>query len=195
MKKDLGLVQAVYPMPVLMVAAYDETGKVNVMNAAWGMICAMDKIALFIDEDHKTTQNILKTKALTVALADKAHMDVADFFGIASGNRMNDKFERTGYHAVRSAHVNAPVIEEFPVVMECELLEHLKDEYVSGIVGKIVNVKADEAVLDEEGKVDPAKLNAIMFDQFRSGYYLTGEKAGQAWNAGTPMMREAMAKK
>ena len=123
MKKNLGVVQAVYPMPVLMVAAYDETGKVNVMNAAWGMICAMDKIALFIDEEHKTTQNLLKTKAFTVALADRAHMDVADFFGIASGNKMEDKFERTGYHAVKSEHVNAPIVEEFPVVMECELAE------------------------------------------------------------------------
>ena len=89
-------------MPVLMVAAYDENGRVNVMNAAWGMICAMDKIALFIDEDHKTTQNLLKTKAFTVSIADKEHMDVADFFGIATGNKMVDKFERTGYHAVKA---------------------------------------------------------------------------------------------
>ena len=81
------------------------------------MICAMDKIALFIDEDHKTTKNLLKTKAFTVALADQAHMDVADFFGIASGNKMEDKFERTGYHAVKSEHVNAPIVEEFPVVI------------------------------------------------------------------------------
>ena len=102
MKKDLGVVQAVYPMPVLIVAAYDEDGKVNAMNAAWGMICNSDRIALFIDEDHKTTQNILKTKAFTVSLADRAHMDVADFFGIATGNKMVDKFERTGYHAANS---------------------------------------------------------------------------------------------
>ena len=87
MKKDLGVVQAVYPMPVLIVAAYDEDGKVNAMNAAWGMICNSDRIALFIDEDHKTTQNILKTKAFTVSLADRAHMDAADFFGIATGNK------------------------------------------------------------------------------------------------------------
>ena len=83
MKKNLGVVQAVYPMPVLIVAAYDENGKVNAMNAAWGMICNADRIALFIDEDHKTTQNILKSRAFTVSLADRAHMDVADFFAIA----------------------------------------------------------------------------------------------------------------
>ena len=123
MKKNLGVVQAVYPMPVLIVAAYDENGKVNAMNAAWGMICNSDRIALFIDEDHKTTQNLLKTKAFTVSIADRAHMDVADFFGIASGNKMTDKFERTGYHARKSELINAPIIDEFPVVMECELAE------------------------------------------------------------------------
>ena len=190
MKKDLGLVQAVYPMPVLMVAAYDEKEKVNVMNAAWGQICDYDKIILFIGEGKRTWLNIKASKAFTVALADRAHMDVADFFGIASGNRINDKFERTGYHAVRSDKVHAPIIEEFPVVMECELLEFLHTDYVDGIVGKIVNVKAEEAVLGKNGKVDPAKLNALMFDQFQNGYYVTGEQVGKAWNAGAALMKK-----
>lgn len=184
MKKDLGVIEAVYPMPVLMVAAYDENEKVNVMNVAWGQIADEDKIILFIGEGKKTWLNILQSKAFTVALADEAHVDVADFFGIASGNRIDDKFERTGYHAYRSDKVNAPIIEEFPVIMECELLEHLKDEYVSAVVGKIVNVKANEEVLDEKGKVDVTKLHALMFDQFGHGYYATGEKVAQAWNAG-----------
>ena len=190
MKKNLGGLQAVYPMPVLMVAAYDENGKTNVMNAAWGMICAMDKIALFIDEDHKTTQNLLKTKAFTVALADREHMDVADFFGIATGNKMDDKFERTGYHAVKSEHVNAPIVEEFPVVMECELAEVINTENMYAIVGKIINVAAEESVLDEQGKVDPTKLNALIFDQFRHGYYVSGEQVGKAWNAGAALMKK-----
>ena len=170
MKKNLGVVQAVYPMPVLIVAAYDENGKVNAMNAAWGMICNQDRIALFIDEDHKTTQNILKSRAFTVSLADRAHMDVADFFGIATGNKMEDKFERTGYHAVKSAFVNAPIIEEFPVVMECEL--------------------AEESVLSANGKVDPEKLDALIFDQFQHGYYVSGERVGKAWNAGAGWMKK-----
>lgn len=190
MKKDLGLVQAVYPMPVLMVAAYDENGKVNVMNVAWGQICDEDKIILFIGEGKRTWLNIKASRAFTVALADREHMDVADFFGIASGNKIDDKFERTGYHAVKSDKVNAPIIEEFPLVMECELLDILDTEYVSGIVGKIVNVKAEEAVLNEKGKVEPAKLNALMFDQFQHGYYVTGEKVGQAWNAGIKLMKK-----
>ena len=190
MKKDLGVLQAVYPMPVLMVAAYDENGKVNAMNAAWGMICNTDRIALFIDEDHRTTQNLLKTKAFAVALADRAHMDVADFFGIASGNKMDDKFERTGYHAVKSEFVNAPIIEEFPVVMECELFSVESNDSFYCIVGKIVNTAAEESVLDDEGKVDASKTDALMFDQFRNGYYTVGEHAGQAWNAGAGLMKQ-----
>lgn len=103
---------------------------------------------------------------------------------------MDDKFERTGYHAVKSDKVHAPVIEEFPVVMECELLEFLETEHVSGIVGKIVNVKAEEKVLGENGKVDPVKLKALIFDQFQHGYYTTGEKVAQAWNAGAGLMKK-----
>ncbi|MBQ9610576.1 MAG: flavin reductase family protein [Lachnospiraceae bacterium] len=190
MKKDLGLVQAVYPMPVLMVAAYDENEKVNVMNVAWGQICDEDKIILFIGEGKKTWLNIKESKAFTVALADEAHMDAADFFGIASGNKINDKFERTGYHAAPSDKVHAPIIEEFPVVMECELLEFLHTDYVDGIVGKIVNVKAEEAVLSDKGKVEPEKIHALMFDQFQHGYYATGAKVGQAWNAGAELMKK-----
>ncbi|WP_026835202.1 flavin reductase family protein [Eubacterium xylanophilum] len=188
MKKDLGILQAVYPMPVLMIATYDEEGKVDVMNAAWGNICASDKIALFISEPHKTTKNIRKVKAFTVSIADAKHMDVADFFGIASGNTMEDKFERTGYTAIKSEKVNAPIIDEFPLVMECELAEIVETENLHAVVGKIVNVAADEEVLDENGKVDPAKLNAIAFDNFQSGYYQMGDKAGQAWDAGKKLM-------
>ncbi len=190
MKKDLGALPAVYPMPVLMIGTYDENEKVNVMNVAWGQICDMDKIVLFIGEGKKTWLNIKASKAFTVALADEKHMDAADFFGIASGNKIDDKFERTGYHAVKSDKVHAPIIEEFPVVMECELVEFVETESISGIVGKIVNVKADEAVLSENGKVDPAKLHALMFDQFQNGYYATGEKVGKAWNAGMGLMKK-----
>lgn len=190
MKKDIGVVQAVYPMPVLMVGTYDANEKVDVMNVAWGQISEPDKVILFIGEGKKTWLNIKENKAFTVALADEAHVEAADFFGIASGNKMEDKFERTGYHAVKSDKVHAPIIEEFPVVMECELLEFVDTEHLSGIVGKIVNVKAEESVLSENGKVDPEKLHALMFDTFQSGYYTTGEKVAQAWHAGLPLMEK-----
>ena len=137
MRKDLGKQPAVFPMPVLMVAAYDDKGTVQVMNAAWGMICDMDRIALFIDEDHATTKAIRATKAFTVSIADKDHMDVADYFGIATGNKIPDKFARSGYHQEKSVHVNAPVITEFPVTMECELAEIMDTENLHAVVGRI----------------------------------------------------------
>lgn len=191
MKKDLGILPAVFPMPVLIVASYDKDGTVQAMNAAWGMTCDADKIALFIDAEHATTKAISQSKAFTVSIADKAHMDVADYFGIATGNKMPDKFAKSGYHAEKSQKVNAPVIQEFPVTLECELAEITDTENVHAVVGKIVNVIADEEVLSENGKVDPLKLNALIFDQFQNGYYVATEKAGQAWNAGREIMKAA----
>lgn len=193
MRKDLGVQPAVFPMPVLMVAAYDENGTVGVMNVAWGMVCGHDKIALFIDEGHKMTKNIRAVKAFTVSLADKDHMDVADFYGIATGNKMPDKFAKSGYHAIKSAHVNAPVITEFPVTLECELAEIVETENMHAVVGTIVNVSADENVISENGKIDPLKLNALIFDQFQAGYYVATEKVGQAWDAGKALMEAAQA--
>ncbi|WP_314031941.1 flavin reductase family protein [Mogibacterium timidum] len=194
MRKDLGKQPAVFPMPVLMVTAYDENGTVQVMNAAWGMICGMDKIALFINKDHATTKAIRKTEAFTVSLADREHMDAADYYGIATGNKMPDKFAKSGYHAEKSAHVNAPIITEFPVALECELAEIVNTENLHAVVGTIVNVSADEKVIGEKGKIDPMKLNALIFDQFRSGYYVATEKVGQAWNAGKEIMKAAQSK-
>ena len=189
MRKDLGKQPALFPMPVLMIAAYDENGTVQVMNAAWGMISGMDKIALFIDESHATTKAIRKTEAFTVSIADRDHMDVADYYGIATGNKMQDKFVKSGYHAKKSEHVNAPVIQEFPVAMECELAEIMETENLHAVVGTIMNVSVDEKVLSDNGKIDSMKLNALIFDQFQSGYYVVGEKVGQAWNAGKEIMK------
>ena len=194
MRKNLGKQPALFPMPVLMVTAFDENGTVQVMNAAWGMICDMDKIALFIDEDHATTKAIRQTKAFTVSLADRDHMDVADYYGIATGNKMPDKFAKSGYHAEKSAFVNAPIITEFPVAMECELAEITETENLHAVVGRIVNVSADEKVLGEKDKIDPMKLNALIFDQFQSGYYIAAEKVGRAWNAGKELMKKAQEK-
>ena len=190
MRKDLGSVPAVMPMPVLMIAAYDEKGTVQVMNAAWGMICSMDKIALFIGEDHATTKAIRKTGAFTVSLADTEHMEVADFYGIATGNTMPDKFARSGYHEEKSVHVNAPIITEFPVTMECELAEIIETENLHAVVGKIVNVSADEKVLTENGKIDASKINALIFEPFLNRYFVVGEQVGKAWNAGAGLMKK-----
>ena len=191
MRKNLGVQTAVFPLPVLIVAAYDENGTVQAMNAAWGVPCDTDKIALFLDENHATTKAIRRTKAFTVSLADKAHIGPADYLGIVSGNRVPEKFAGSGCHAEKSAYVNAPVITEFPVTMECELAEAAETETLFAIVGTVRNVSADERVLSDSGKVDPLKLGALIFDTFGHGYYTAGEKAGQAWDAGKELARVA----
>ncbi len=191
MLKDLGCsLPAVYPMPVLMVATYGDDGKVDVMAVAWGSICGMDKIALYLAKDRKTLKNINARKAFTVSLADESHLKEADFLGTASGNTMPDKFVRTGLHAVKSKNVDAPVVEEFPVTMECKL-EEVRDCFGEmQVVGTIVNVLADDKTLDESGKVDASKLNAVIFDQFRNTYYTSGKEVAKAWRVGAELMKK-----
>lgn len=188
MKKELGVQPYLFPMPVLMIATYDENDVVDVMNMAWGGICANNMVALNITETHKTAKNIKQRQAFTLSIADIDHLDEADFFGIASGNKMPDKFERSGLHASKSDKVDAPIVDEFPITLECKVVEI--QQGVSGfrVVGEIVNVLAEESVLTEEGKVDPTKVNAFLFDQFQSGYYAIGEQVGQAWQSGMRFM-------
>ena len=190
MKKDLGVKPYLFPMPVLMIATYGDDGTVDVMNMAWGGICAENMVSLNIDTDHKTAKNIKKRGAFTLSIADIPHIQAADFFGIASGNKMEDKFARSGLTAVKSEKVDAPVVQEFPLTLECKVVEDKMEVYGHHVLGEIVGVLADESVLDETGKVDASKLNAFVFDQFRSGYYAIGEKVGQAWRAGVPLMKK-----
>lgn len=189
MLKSLGVKPYLFPMPVLLIATYDENGTVDVMNMAWGGICAENMVALNLSGDHKTTQNIRAKRAFTISVADTDHIEAADFFGIATGNKMPDKFARSGLHAVKSEQVDAPVVEEFPITLECRVAEIQEQDGDCRIVGEIVNVLADEKVLDAQGKVDPTKLHAFVFDQFQSGYYAIGEKIGQAWYTGAGLMK------
>ena len=184
MRKDLGAAPAVYPMPVLMIATYDENGVVDVMNAAWGMVCESDKLTLALSESHKTVKNIKINKAFTVSLADAKTVKEADYFGIASGNDTPDKFEKTGLTAVKSERVNAPVIEEFPVTFECELAEIVRTDNFRSVVGRIVNVSVDENILGADGKVDVDKAGILIFNQFDRSYRVTGAKVGEAWSSG-----------
>ena len=189
MKKSLGVKPYLFPMPGLMIATYGEDGTVDVMNMAWGGICASNLVALNIDEDHKTAENIKKRGAFTLSIADVDHLAEADFFGIATANKMPDKFARSGLHAVKSEYVDAPVVEEFPITLECKVAQLQNADGNFRVVGEIVNVLAEEKVLDEQGKVDPTKLGAFVFDQFQSGYYAIGEKVGQAWHSGAKLMK------
>ena len=153
MKKDLGVKPYTFPMPVLMIATYGADGTVDVMNMAWGGVCAENMVALNIDEDHKTAENIKARGAFTLSIADIPHIKEADFFGIATGNKMPDKFARSGLHAVRSEKVDAPVVEEFPLTLECRVAECQHTAYGFRVLGEIVGVLAEEAVLDEKGRV------------------------------------------
>lgn len=175
-------------MPVLMVGTYGENGNVDVMNAAWGMMVDMNIIALNLTSTHKTVENIKKTGYFTVAIADSAHIVEADYLGIVSGNSVGDKFEKSGLHSTKSESVNAPIIEEFPITMECKFIEYQEEATGCGVIGEIVNVVADESVLDENGKVEPSKINAILYDTFNHGYYKVGEKVGNAFSDGKKLM-------
>lgn len=184
MRKDLGKKPAIFPMPVLMVATYNEDGSVDCMNAAWGMMVDMGRVALNLTESHKTVKNIKERKVFTVALADSRHVVESDYLGIVSGNSVSDKFEKTGLTAVKSNFVDAPIIEEYPVTMECRFVEYQDSENGCGVIGEIVNVSADESVIDENGNVIVEKLDTIMYDTFNHGYYKVGEKVGQAFSDG-----------
>lgn len=189
MLKELKPAPYLAPMPVLMIATYDKDGKVDVMNMAWGGVAANDLVTLNIGERHKTSANILERKAFTIAVADAAHVKEADFFGIATGNTMDDKFERSGLTATKSSKVDAPVIEEFPLTLECEVVFDGETEGHHRVVGKVVGVLADESVLDEDGKPDITKVNPLTFDQFHNDYYALGERVAGAWDAGKGLMK------
>ncbi len=189
MKKELDVNPYLFPMPVLMIATYGDNDKVDVMNMAWGGICAENMVSLNITEDHKTSENIKKRGAFTISVADIPHIEAADFFGIASGNKMEDKFERSKLTALKSSKVDAPIIDEFPLTLECKVVEIKNEIYGFHVIGEIVGVLADENVLNKDGKVEAAKLNAFVFDQFQNGYYAIGEKVGQTWHTGVSLMK------
>ena len=184
MKKDFGVQPYLFPMPTYMIGTYNEDESVDVMMMAWGGICAEDMVALNLEADHKTVANLRARGAFTLAVPGADTMAESDFFGIASANKMSDKFARSGLHAVKSSRVDAPIVEEYPLTLECTV-ERMEDEpYGLRVLGRIVNVLADESVLDDKGRVDAGKLRAFSFDQMRNGYYATGELIGKAWNAG-----------
>ncbi len=170
-------------MPVLMVATYNDDGSVDVMNAAWGTMQERDMVALNLTESHKTVQNIKARGAFTVSVADAAHVVEADYFGVVSGNTEPRKFEKSGLTAEKSARVDAPVITEFPLCLECEFVEYQTNEYGVGVIGKVVNITADERVMAGD-QVDMSLVNAIAFDPYTHGYYKVSERVGEAFRDG-----------
>ena len=170
MRKKLNITEGIFPMPVLMVATYNEDGSVNVMNAAWGTMQERDHVVLNLTETHKTVKNIKSKGAFTISIADASHIVEADYFGVESGNKVPNKFENSGLTASKSEIVDAPIINEFPICLECQFIEYQNGEYGCGVIGKVVNVTADESVMIGD-KIDISLVNAIAFDPYTHGYY------------------------
>lgn len=181
MRKDFGIKNWLYPMPVLIVGTYNEDGTPNVMNAAWGGIYDTNQVMVCLSHGHKTTKNIKRTGAFTVSFGTRDTVVACDYVGMVSGNKVLDKFARAGFTAIESKFVEAPIVAELPMTVECRLLKFNED----GIcIGDIVNISVDESVLDSEGNIDRTKLNPICFDAANSSYVTLGETVGKAFSDG-----------
>lgn len=183
MRKDFGKEAAVFPLPVFIIATYDGDGRADAMNAAWGGKCGKTRIALNIGAGHQTTENIRLKKAFTVSFATKDTVVISDYFGVESGKNA-DKIAKAGVHVRKSAFVDAPVIEEYPVTLECRLQELQELEGEVRVVGEVVNMSADDAVLDENGRIDAGKLQPVSYDAVAKKYRLVGEVVGNAFSDG-----------
>lgn len=184
-RKDFGAKPYSAPQPVWIIATYDEKGVPCAMNAAWGGISEMNEISVCLSVDHRTCKNFKKTGAFTISMADAKHVAGCDYVGIVSGNKVEDKFKRAGFTATKSEKVNAPIINELAICMECKVKEFNEDTCI--LKGEIVNVSVDEAYLTD-GKVDYSKVQPIAFDPFNNAYHVIGEKVGDAWGAGKIFM-------
>ena len=180
-RTNFGAKPLMYPQPVLIIGTYDENGVPNAMNAAWGITTDFKEISISLSE-HKTTDNLAKRGAFTVSMATEDQVVACDYVGIESGRKVPDKFEKAGFHATKSEFVDAPLIDELPLALECKV-----KSFTDGIlVGEIVNVSADDSVITE-GKVDMKKLRPIAFDPFNNAYVGIGEKVGNAFSDGAKL--------
>lgn len=179
MRKDLGAKPCIYPEPVLIIGTYNEDGTPNAMNAAWGGVHQDNEVYVCVDKTHKTAENLVKRKAFTLSFANVDNVKACDYVGIVSGNDVPDKFARSGFTSVRSANVDAPIIEQLPLVMECRVKSYENEE----LIGEIVNISADESILTD-GKIDVRKLRPITYDPFNHDYLAIGDKVADAFSVG-----------
>lgn len=184
MRKDFGSKPWFYPMPVLVIGTYGADGAPDAMTAAWGGLYEADMVELCLSHSHKTFDNIKERGAFTVSFADLAHLREADYLGLVSAHDEPDKLAKAGLHAEKSAFVDAPVIAEFPVALECELVKVNED---GNVIGRIVNISADESVLADDGKPDVAKITPISYDGVRNEYFVLGKKSGRAFHDGAAL--------
>ena len=184
MRKDFGVKSWFYPLPVLIISTYGENDAPDAMNAAWGGLYDGDMVELCLSAGHKTTANIRTRGAFSISFADAEHVVPADYVGIVSANNEPEKMKKSGFHTTKSSFVDAPVIDELPVALECELVKFTED---GNVIGRIVNVSADERVLDENGKIDLTKVHPIAFDACNASYHVLGEAVGKAFSDGSKL--------
>lgn len=182
MRKSFGANAYCYPMPVLMLAVYDEKGGIQMMNAAWGGISGSAEMTLCVSPGHRTVKEIRRKKEFTISMGDAAHVTECDYLGIVSGNDVPDKVTRAGFYGSAAAHVDAPVIDELPMTLECRLKSY--DEESHHLVAEIVDVCADESILGSDGSIDPALLRPITYDPVNHTYRVLGEVVGTAFGEG-----------
>ena len=185
MRKNFGAKPWTYPQPVFIVGTYDGEGNPDAMNAAWGGIDYDDRINLCLSAGHKTVKNLLETKAFTVSMGTEEQLTACDYVGIVSGNKVGDKLAHAGWHTVKSEFVNAPIIDELPMALECELVSY--DMESNFMVGKIVNVSADERIVDEGGKINVARLQPVIYDPCNHDYLAIGNNVGKAFSEGNKL--------
>ena len=180
-RKNFGANSFITPEPVLMIAAYDEDGTPDIMNAAWGGVSGTNQISMCISPGHKTVKNILIKKAFTVSFATADKVTESDYVGIVSANDVPDKFARAGFTATKSEFVDAPIVDQYPVAIECEMVSYDSDTHI--MIGKIVNVCAEESVLTD-GAIDLAKVQPIVYDGLNHNYNVLGGVVGKAFADG-----------
>lgn len=183
MRKNFGVKTYLYPMPVLIIGTYDENGNADAMNAAWGGIADTNQIAICL-ASHKTTDNIFKNKAFTVSVGTKKMVESCDYVGLVSYNKEPNKLQKAGFTTTKSEFVNAPIINELPMSLECKFIDF--DEKTGLLRGEIINVNADESILTD-GKIDPKKLEPITFDSVNANYIALGDVVGKAFSCGNKL--------
>ncbi|MBQ2549933.1 MAG: flavin reductase family protein [Bacteroidales bacterium] len=181
-RKNFGAKPFSYPQPVLIIAAYGENDVPSAMNAAWGGISDYKEISMDLSKGHKTVKDLRARGAFTVSMGTLSQMVACDYVGVVSGNKVPDKVAKAGWHVEKSSFVDAPLIKELPLALECKLISY--DEETGILKGEIVNVSADESILDEQGRVDVKKLQPITFDPFNNKYIVLGETVGDAFKIG-----------
>lgn len=184
-RKNFGAKHYCYPQNVFLIATYDENDNPDVMNAAWGGISDYTQIMLCLSESHKTVKNLKKTGAFTVSMGDAKNVVGCDYVGIVSGNKVDNKVKKAGFTVTKSTLVNAPIINELAVCLECRVQSYSDETEI--LLGEIVNVSVDESCLTD-GKVDISKVQPIIFDAFNNTYHVVGEKVGNAFSDGKKLM-------